>query len=87
MAGKVKKYMRNNSSINISKLTAPAFISGVDFSDHRNYWKRGFKAIMLTDTAFYRNRNYHSSTDSLETLDYKKMAEVVKGVFAAIQNL
>jgi Zn-dependent M28 family amino/carboxypeptidase len=65
-------------------LAAPSFIPGVDFSDHRNYWKFGFKAFMITDTAFYRNRNYHRPEDTIETLDFDKMATVTQGIAAVL---
>lgn len=81
-----KKEMQNNSSINVCSINAPAFIPGIDFSDHLNYWKYGYTAVMITDTSFYRNANYHEKTDTLETLDIDKMAEVIKGVFYAIVN-
>ena len=55
----------------------------MDFSDHLNYWTLGVKAVMITDTAFYRNKNYHDRTDTPETLNYSKMAEVVKGLAAS----
>ena len=42
---------------------------------------------MITDTSFYRNPNYHTPGDSPETLDYGKMAEVVKGVYNAVVTL
>ena len=60
---------------------------GVDFSDHMNYWKFGYPAIMLTDTAFYRNPNYHSESDTIDTLNFDKMKEVIKGVYWALVNL
>jgi hypothetical protein len=44
-------------------------------------------AVMVTDTAFFRNRNYHTKDDSAERLDYERMAKVVAGVFAAVQAL
>jgi len=83
-AGKIKELISGNSSIPVSKLTAPSFLTGVDFSDHRNFWKRGYDAVMITDTAFFRNPNYHQESDTIETLDFPKMAEVVKGVYAAL---
>ncbi len=46
---------------------------GLDWSDHRNYWNIGAPAIMLTDTAMFRNPNYHEKTDTPETLDFEKM--------------
>ena len=57
------------------------------FSDHRNYWASGFDAVMITDTAFYRNPHYHQASDTPETLDYVRMNEVVEGVTAAVVAL
>jgi len=82
---KFKKDMRKGTTLPVVSLSAPKFIPGVDFSDHLNYWKHGFKALMITDTAFYRNKNYHKGTDRPETLNYEKMAEVVKGVYWSLQ--
>jgi hypothetical protein len=42
---------------------------------------------MITDTAFFRNPNYHAAQDTAEKLDYKRMARVVEGVYAAILTL
>ena len=61
--------------------------SGVDFSDQLNYWHAGYNAVMITDTAFYRNLNYHTAHDTPEKLDYKRMAMVVEGVYAAVTEL
>ena len=56
-------------------------------SDQVNYWQAGYNAVMITDTAFYRNRNYHTADDTEEKLDYKRMAMVVEGVYAAVTEL
>ncbi|MCX5717006.1 MAG: hypothetical protein NTW44_01595 [Nitrospirae bacterium] len=40
---------------------------------------------MITDTAFYRNPHYHAHSDTAEKLDYKKMAEFVKGFYSALE--
>lgn len=74
-------------SLEVRQLHAPSFVPGVDFSDHMNYWKFGYKAIMITDTSFYRNANYHQETDTIDTLDFEKMAEVVRGVYWGLVNL
>ncbi len=62
-------------------VNAPTALPGIDYSDHRNYWSAGISAVMVTDTAFYRNPNYHTAGDRADTLDYEKMAEVVRGVY------
>lgn len=81
-----KKGMIKGSDINVSSINAPAYIEGIDFSDHLNYWKYNFDAIMITDTSFFRNKNYHEVTDIPETLDYVKMAEVIRGVTYTLFN-
>jgi hypothetical protein len=64
----------------VERLSAPALAPGIDFSDNRNFWKFGYPALMMTDTALYRNPNYHLPTDTIDTLDFDKIAEVVKAV-------
>lgn len=82
----VKKNMRIFSDIETHSLSAPRFITGVDFSDHRNYWKFWYRAYMITDTSFYRNENYHTINDTIDTLDFEKMKEVVNGVYWYVMN-
>lgn len=59
----------------------------VALSDHRSYWQLGFPAVMINDTSFLRNPHYHEKTDTIDTLDFEKMAEVVNGVTGAIISL
>jgi len=56
-------------------------------SDNRSFWDQGYPALMLTDTSFLRNPNYHQATDTPDTLDYQRMAEVTLGVASAIRLL
>ena len=86
MVRKVKKEMKKAAALKVRSINAPASLPGIDFSDHRNYWKYDFDAVMITNTAFYRNKNYHEPTDTPETLNYEKMAEVVKGIYGAVVN-
>lgn len=59
----------------------------MDFSDHRNFWAKDLPAVMITDTSFFRNPNYHQPGDLPETLDYARMAQVVRGVHQAVLHL
>ncbi len=68
-------------------INAPEYIQGIDFSDHRNYWSVGYPAVMVTDTAFYRNLAYHTSKDTYERLNYNNIAKVIYGVFKYIQKI
>lgn len=83
----VKSAMQSASDLPVCSSNVTSFIPGVDFSDHRNYWIFGYDAIMITDTAFYRNKNYHTTADTAEKLDYAKMAKVVEGVYKFIKTL
>ena len=80
----VKRAMRGASPLPVYSLNAPSRVSGVDYSDHLNFWNAGLPAVMITDTAFYRYNGYHRSTDTPERLDYRRMAMVVDGVYAAV---
>ena len=87
LARRVKKAMGNAAPLPVYSISAPSFIPGIDFSDQLNYWNAGYDAVMITDTAFYRNQNYHTAQDTPEKLDYKRMAMVVEGVYAAVTDL
>ena len=84
---RVKRAMRGASPLPVYSINAPRWIPGVDFSDHASYWDEGYPAVMITDTAFYRNPYYHTARDTPETLDYSSMAMVVQGIHAAILHL
>ena len=87
LARRVKRVMQAVTLLDVYSMNGPAWIPGLDFSDHRSYWAHGYPAVMVTDTAFYRNDRYHTARDTPETLDYGRMAEVVRGVHAAVSML
>ncbi len=64
-----------------------SLLPGVDFSDHLNYWNLDFDAIMITNTAFYRNKNYHNKGDTLATLNLHKMALVIEQLYLSVKQL
>ena len=80
---RVKRGIRGAGGINVCSFTGPREI--LDASDQRNFWSHGWPAVLVTDTAFLRNPNYHTAGDTAETLDYEKMARVVDGVFNAVR--
>jgi hypothetical protein len=84
---RIKGAMKGASSLPVYSINAPRSIPGIDFSDHMNYWDAGYPAVMVTDTAFYRNPNYHTVADTAEKLDYNRMAQVVEGVYQAVREL
>lgn len=78
---------RTHATIPSEGVTAPAFIQGVDYSDQLWFWAFGYPAVMVTDTSFMRNPHYHKPTDTPDTLDYVRMAAVVKGLSSTIADL
>ena len=78
---------KHTNRIRSKKFNGPKMLPGVDFSDHLNYWRFNFSALMLTDTAFYRNKNYHQDTDTMETLDLGRMAKVIDSTLETFCNL
>ncbi len=86
LVARVKKAL-SKGSVPVESIAAPPFLPGVDFSDHQSFWQFDYNAVMVTDTAFYRNRNYHKATDTIGTIDFNRMAEVVKGVYRAMINM
>jgi hypothetical protein len=85
---RVKAAMRAaEEAVPVESIDAPESVEGIDLSDHRSYWARGFPAVMITDTAFMRNPNYHAPTDTPETLDFARLAAVVAEVHEAVWAL
>ena len=73
----------NNPELPVVKLTVPLngwILPSVRLSDHASFWDEGFKAVMVTDSAFYRNPHYHLLSDSMDTLDFNFMAQLVKSL-------
>ncbi len=84
----VKKAMLAASELPVYSFNAPPrLVAGIDWSDHLNYWNNGYPAVMVTDTAFFRNPYYHSAQDTAARLDYQRMAMVVQGVYRAVVEL
>ena len=65
----------------------PSTIPGVDWSDHWSFRQAGYPAIMLTDTAVYRDPNYHKASDTPDHLDYERLARVTRGIEAVVRGL
>ena len=79
----IKKY-KKTKQVTAKKFAAPRSLPGIDFSDHLNYWNIGIDALMITDTSFYRNKNYHKETDTMETLDFSRMAKVIDATYQVL---
>lgn len=75
------------AALPVKRFKAPAWLPGIDFSDHLNYWQFNYPAVLLTDTAFYRNQHYHQPTDTLDRLDMRRLGLAVDAVLATVLRL
>ncbi len=87
LAQRVTSSLRQKQGIMVESLSTFSFLPGIDFSDHRSFWKMGYPAVMITDTAFYRNPNYHTEEDKPETLDFPRMSRLLEALVATAQDL
>jgi hypothetical protein len=83
----IKRKMKRTKLIKTKSFKGPKSMPGIDFSDHRNYWKYGYSAVMITNTAFYRNNNYHQQTDTIGTIDFKRLALTMDELFLSLKQL
>jgi Zn-dependent M28 family amino/carboxypeptidase len=84
---KVRNAFAAATDLPVETLNGPSLVVGIDFSDHWSFNKFGYPAVMVTDTAFYRNPHYHRASDTPETLDYVRAAKVIDGLAAAITTI
>jgi Zn-dependent M28 family amino/carboxypeptidase len=78
---------RSHSDFPATRLASPAIVPGVSWSDQLSFWRAGYPAVMVTDTAFYRYPHYHCATDTPEKLDFAAMARVTQGLADAVTTL
>ena len=87
---RVLRGMRKNSALPVESLFVWLngwIIPDTRLSDHAPFWDKAFPALMITDTAFFRNPNYHGPNDTADTLDYAFMAELVRSLEHAFEAL
>jgi Zn-dependent M28 family amino/carboxypeptidase len=76
---------RRSTPVASEGLSSAEFIVG--HSDQWSFWMSGYKALMFTDTAMFRNPNYHKPTDTPDTLDYDSLARVTGGLVEVVREL
>jgi hypothetical protein len=64
-----------------------SIVPGVAWSDHLSFWRNRYRALMITDTAFYRYPWYHTRHDTAEKLNYREFARMTNGLFKALSSL
>jgi len=84
---RIIEVFRHQTPLPSEGIAAPGFITGIGWSDHWSFWKEGYSALMVTDTAFFRSDEYHTPYDTFEKLDYERLARLVTGLTATIRVL
>lgn len=78
---------RAHSDFPLEHTATFGFIPGVAWSDHLSFWRAGYRAFMVTDTAFYRYPYYHTAQDTPDKVDYVRLAHVSEGLHQAFVEL
>ena len=78
---------RSQASFPCEGTAAPGYIPGIYWSDHWAFWREGYAAVMVTDTAPFRYPHYHTSLDTPDKVDFGKTARVVTGLATLVQDL
>lgn len=78
---------RARTSFPLETASMPEAVTGIGWSDQWSFWQFGWPAVMVSDTAPYRNPNYHEASDRPETLDYARMAQVVEGLVGVVEEI
>ncbi|MCG6939090.1 MAG: M28 family peptidase [Gammaproteobacteria bacterium] len=84
---KMARAFRRSTEFPLEHVATFSFIPGVAWSDHLSFWVNRYKAMMITDTAFYRYPWYHTAKDTAEKLDYARLAQVCDGLYKAVVML
>jgi Zn-dependent M28 family amino/carboxypeptidase len=86
---RLKESFQRSGYLPVVSLTVPLngwIVPSVRLSDHTSFWDNGFPAVMVTDSAFFRNPHYHRPSDTMETLDFDYMARLVKSLAAFLRE-
>jgi len=83
---RVKRAMLATRALPVESFRAPAGLAGVRWSDHHSFRRLGHRAVLVTDTAFLRNDDYHTAGDTPDKLDYERMARLVRALHGLLRG-
>jgi hypothetical protein len=78
---------RAHSDFPVAGVATFGALPGVNWSDHGSFWSKGYRALMVTDTAPYRYPYYHTAQDTPDRINYEVLAHVTEGLHAVVANL
>jgi Zn-dependent M28 family amino/carboxypeptidase len=82
-----RRGFRRRSRFPLYTVALPERINEIRLSDQSSFWDQNYPALMVTDTSFLRNPNYHRESDTPETLDYPRMTMATLGVASALASI
>lgn len=77
IARQIANFLRQPLLIKTEAYIPHSYSAEIELSDHASFWKQNYPAVMITDTAFYRNPHYHEPTDTIDTLNFRYFTRVV----------
>lgn len=87
LAWQFRNGFRHATRLPLVTVCLPERIGEIRLSDNSSFWDQNYPALMLTDTSYLRNPNYHLASDTPDTLDYDAMTEVTLGVATAVRRI
>ena len=81
---RLARLFRDGSDFPLETVATLSTVPGVSWSDHRSFWKYGYRAVMVTDTAFYRYPYYHTPADTPDKVAYHELARVTDGLYRSL---
>jgi hypothetical protein len=84
---RAKAAFRSATDFPVETVTTFSIVPGVNWSDHDSFWREGYEAFMVTDTAPYRYAHYHEPADTPDKVDYEALARVTVGMEAVARDL
>ncbi len=75
------RIFRANSDFPLEHVATFRFIPGIGWSDHEAFWRHGYRAFMVTDTAPYRYPHYHAPSDTPDKLSYPEFGRATDGLW------
>ena len=87
LLARVVRTFRTHGTMPAQSAALPPFVQEAGWSDNWSFWQFSIPAVMVTDTALYRNPNYHRTTDTPETLDYERLSRATLALAAVVRDL
>jgi hypothetical protein len=87
LVNRCKRAYRKQAAVPLQTAVLPEAVPGAGWSDQWAFWQFGYPAVMVTDTALFRNPHYHTRSDTPDTLDYDRMSRVVEALEDVVREL